>query len=63
MTKGPSLRTAVCHCPPGIKGVIMGMARLFTMLLTRSVAARAHDKSNCQADYFVLFKEILEFLQ
>ena len=31
MTIEPIDNVAVCHCPPGMNGVIMGIIRLFTM--------------------------------
>lgn len=39
ITIGPSLNVAVCHCPPGIKGVMIGIMTLSTSDLIRLVAA------------------------
>lgn len=39
MTIGPRLTVAVCHAPPGIKGVMIGIMTLSTSDLIRLVAA------------------------
>lgn len=41
MTIGPRVNVAVCHAPPGINGVKMGMMMLLTNACTSVVAAVA----------------------
>ena len=40
ITIGPTENVACCQAPPGIKGVIIGMTKLSTTDLTKSVAAK-----------------------
>jgi hypothetical protein len=40
ITIGPSVNVAVCHAPPGIKGVMMGITKSSTIDLTSEVAAK-----------------------
>jgi len=52
-TIGPKRKVAVCHDPPGMNGVMIGIIILFTRDVNYRCDSNTHDECDSKSDHFV----------